>query len=69
MARPKKPTQDLKNKKLAIPVTTEEWERIVKAGSVASSSGFTGWARDTLLKAADELLGKPKPRRTVERKE
>jgi hypothetical protein len=69
MARPKKSPQDLKRRKLVIPLTSEEMERIAKAGAIASSSGHTGWARDTLLKAADDLLRPAKARRAVEPKD
>lgn len=58
MARPKKAPEDRKEESIHIPVTAEEKARITEAAGLASSSGYTVWVREIVLKAADKVLQK-----------
>lgn len=68
MARPPKAAGDRRSESIRIPVSAEEKRLITEAGGAANSSGYTAWARDLLLAAAQgaEQPGKPKSRRKAE---
>lgn len=52
--RPKKPTGQVRNADLRIPVTVDEKARIQAAAEMSDTdSGMAAWARRVLLKAAD----------------
>jgi hypothetical protein len=63
MARPKKSPEEKMGETITIPVTAEQKRLITEAAISASTGGYTGWARDLLVQAAQRQLRKGAPRR------
>jgi hypothetical protein len=57
MARPKKDPQLLKNVDLRIPVTAAQ-KQLVMDATAGQGAEFAAWAREVLLQAASEQIGK-----------
>ena len=63
MGRKRLPDEDRRDKPLRIRLTDDERDAIDTAAELAGHKGSSGWARETLLKAAEDQIAASKRKR------